>query len=98
MHKAFMLRRPKQTYIVRALIEYVDATCAITPHVTAVDLGSLLTLAIESLLFNVHDKDLGGVGIFRISDSQQNRRSDYPTSHRKQLHFGVCIRRPDYVA
>ena len=44
-HEAFMLRRPKQSYIVRTLIslEYIDTKCVLTPRVTAVDLGSSLS-------------------------------------------------------
>ena len=58
-HEHFMLSRPKQSYIVRTLIEYISTKCVLTPRVTAVDLGSSLTLAVEQLLYNLRDKDLG---------------------------------------
>ena len=58
-HEHFMFRRPKQSYIVRTLIEYISAKCVLTPRATAVDLGSSLTLAVEQLLYNLRDKDLG---------------------------------------
>jgi len=63
-HEAFMLRRPAQTYIVRTLLEYVDAKNVLAPHVTAIDLGSSLTLSVKQMLYNIRDKNLGVVAGF----------------------------------
>ena len=58
-HEYFMLARPTQSYISRCLIDYVNPEGSIVTNTTAINSGMSLTLAVEVLLHNLHEKDLG---------------------------------------
>ena len=56
-----MLAHPTQSYISRCLIDYINPEGNIVTKTTASGSGSSLTLAVEALLHNLCDKDLGSV-------------------------------------
>ena len=60
-HEYFMLARPTQSYISRCLIDFINPEGVVVTKTTAIDSGSSLTLAVEALLHNLREKDLGSV-------------------------------------
>ena len=60
-HEYFMPAHPTQSYISRCLIDYVNPEGSIVMNTTTIDSGTSFTLAVEALLHNLHEKDIGSV-------------------------------------
>ena len=79
-HEYFMLARPTQSYISRCIFDCITPASTIVQLTTAIDSGSSLTLAVEAVLHNLREKDLGSVRGFAGS-LRLNRVGDLIIPH-----------------